>query len=137
MNSVLRWIAVPFAAVFAGIVAFYIAGFFLSILTFFDRAPDAYHDFFFSYLFVPVRNAISTFAFVVAGKVAAPTHNEIVSIVLATIVSMAIIILSVLTIVAMDIIKITDYIKILLNIIIVIAGAVYGASFHNEDLSEQ
>ena len=137
MNNALRWAAVPFAAVLAGIVAFYIAGLFLSILTFFDHAPDAYHDFFFGYLFVPVRNAISTFAFVVVGRITAPYHNKIVGIVLATIAPMIIIVLSVLTIITMDITKIMDYIKILLNIIIVIAGAVYGARFQNEDLDEQ
>lgn len=137
MNNALRWAAVPFATVLAWIVTFYAAGIFFFMYSLFDRAPDAYQNFFFDYLYLPIRNAISTFAFVVAGKFTAPSHNKIVGIILATIAPMITIGMSIFVIVTMNVTGITDYIKMLLNFIMVIVGVVYAANFHNEDFNDE
>ena len=137
MNNALRWAAVPFTTVLAWIVTFYAAGIFFFMYSLFDRAPDAYQNFFFDYLYLPIRNAISTFAFVVAGKFTAPSHNKIVGIILATIAPIITIGMSIFVIVTMNVTGITDYIKMLLNFIMVIVGVVYAANFHNEDFNDE
>ena len=80
---------------------------------------------------------MSTFAFVVAGKFTAPSHNKIVGIILATIAPMITIGMSIFVIVTMNVTGITDYIKMLLNFIMVIVGVVYAANFHNEDFNDE
>ena len=82
MNNTLRWIFVPIAAVGAYVVVFFLIGYINSGVR--------------PIFLVPFLNFMTVSAFVLAGMLAAPSHNKTVGIVLAVIPVVVIVVMDVL-----------------------------------------
>lgn len=82
MNNALRWLAVPVAAVCAYVAVFFLINFINSGVR--------------PIFLVPFMNFMTVSAFVLAGMMAAPSHNKTVGIVLAVIPAVVIVVVDVL-----------------------------------------
>lgn len=110
MNNVLRWLAVPVAAVCAYAVVFF-------LIIYINKGVRPI-------FLVPFLNFMTVSAFVLAGMSAAPSHNRTVGIILAVIPAVVIVVMDVLVLLSGGNRDLTGYNFLLMAI--ALASAIIG-----------